>query len=93
MADLSIKNLGVGLASTLLAGAISVTAATGAGASTAGHAGPGGSYVYTESNQTAAGGGNSVLAFWVASGGTLASIGSFPTGGDGTGAGLGSQGR
>jgi hypothetical protein len=92
MADLSIKNLGIGLASSLLAGAISVTAATGVGASTAAQAGPGGSYVYTESNQTPADGGNSVLAFRVASGGTLASIGSFPTGGDGTGAGLGSQG-
>ena len=92
MADLCIKNLGIGLASSLLAGAISVTAATGVGASTAAQAGHEGSYVYTESNQTSAAGGNSVLAFRVASGGTLASIGSFPTGGDGTGAGLGSQG-
>ena len=92
MADRSIKNFGVGLASSLLAGAISVAAATGAGASTASPASSGGSYVYTESNQTAGGGGNSVLAFWATSGGTLASIGSFPTGGDGTGAGLGSQG-
>ena len=92
MADHSIKNLGIGLASSLLAGAISVTAATGVGASTAAQAGRGGSYVYTASNQTSADGGNSVLAFWVASGGTLTSIGSFPTGGDGTGAGLGSQG-
>jgi 6-phosphogluconolactonase len=92
MADHSIKNLGIGLASSLLAGAISVTAATGVGASGAAQEGPGGSYVYTESNQTSAGGGNSVLAFWVTGGGTLASIGSFPTGGDGTGAGLGSQG-
>ena len=92
MADVSIKNLGIGLASSLLAGAISLTAATGVGASTAAQAGPAGSYVYTESNQTAADGGNSVLAFWVAGGGTLASIGSFPSGGDGTGAGLGSQG-
>ena len=91
MADLSIKNVGIGLASSLLAGAISVSAATGVGASTAAQAGPG-SYVYTESNQPSADGGNSVLAFWVAGGGTLASIGSFPTGGDGTGAGLGSQG-
>ena len=33
MADLSIKNLGIGLAGSLLAGAISVTAATGVGAS------------------------------------------------------------
>ena len=92
MADLSIKNVGIGLASSLLAGAISVAAATGVGASTAGAGSPRSSYVYTESNQTSAGGGNAVLAFWVASGGTLTSIGSFATGGDGTGAGLGSQG-
>ncbi len=92
MADHSIKNLGIGLASSLLAGAISVTAATGVGASGAAQAGTGASYVYTESNQTSGDGGNSVLAFRVAGGGTLASIGSFPTGGDGTGAGLGSQG-
>ena len=61
MADLSIKNLGIGLAGSLLAGAISVTAATGVGAS----APPGasaGSYVYTESNQLRDGG-NAVLAF------------------------------
>jgi 6-phosphogluconolactonase len=92
MAELSRTKLGVGLASSLLVGAISVTAATGVSASTAAHAAPVGTYVYTESNQTSAGGGNSVLAFRVGSGGTLASIGSFPTGGDGTGAGLGSQG-
>src|ERR1700686_1492162 len=92
MADLSLKNLGIGLASSLLAGAISVAAATGVGASTAAPDHPGGSYVYTESNQTSAGGGNAVLAFWVASGGSLTSIGTFATGGDGTGAGLGSQG-
>ena len=92
MADHSIKNLGIGLASSLLAGAISVTAATGVGASGVTRAGSGGSYVYTESNQTSSDGGNSVLAFRVTSGGILTSIGSFPTGGDGTGAGLGSQG-
>jgi hypothetical protein len=55
MADLSIKNLGVGLASSLLAGAISVAAATGVGASTARTSSPAGSYVYTESNQTSRG--------------------------------------
>jgi 6-phosphogluconolactonase len=92
MADLSIKNLGIGLASSLLAGAISVAAATGVGASNARSDSPAGSYVYTESNQTSAGGGNAVLAFRVASGGSLTSIGSFATGADGTGAGLGSQG-
>jgi 6-phosphogluconolactonase len=91
MADVSIRKLGIGLASTALAGAISLTAATGVGASnerTSAH----GSYVYTESNQTSADGGNAVLAYWVGAGGTLTSIGSFATGGDGTGVGLGSQG-
>ena len=92
MADLSIKNLGVGLASSLLAGAISVAAATGVGAGNARSDSPAGSYVYTESNQTSAGGGNAVLAFRAASDGSLTSIGSFATGADGTGAGLGSQG-
>jgi 6-phosphogluconolactonase len=92
MADLSIKHLGIGLASSLLAGAILVTAATGVGASTAPAGAAAGSYVYTESNQTSAGGGNTVLAYWVASGGSLTPVGSFATGGDGTGAGLGSQG-
>ena len=91
MADLSIKNLGIGLASSLLAGAIAVTSATGVGASARTGASAGW-YVYTESNQTSAGGGNAVLAYWVASGGTLTPVGSFATGGDGTGAGLGSQG-
>jgi 6-phosphogluconolactonase (cycloisomerase 2 family) len=91
MADLSIRNLGIGLASSLLAGAISVTAATGVGASNV-RPSAAGSYVYTESNQTSASGGNAVLAFWVGGGGTLTSIGSFATGGDGTGSGLGSQG-
>ena len=57
MADLSIKNVGIGLASSLLAGTISIAAATGVGASTAGADSPRSSYVYTESNQTSAGGG------------------------------------
>ena len=92
MADLSIKNLGIGLAGSLLAGAIAVTSATAVGASTARAGASAGWYVYTESNQTSAGGGNAVLAYWVASGGTLTPVGSFATGGDGTGAGLGSQG-
>ena len=80
MADLSLKNLGIGLASSLLAGAISVAAATGVGASTASPDHPAGSYVYTESNQSSAAGGNSVLAYSVDSGGTLTAVGSFATG-------------
>lgn len=91
MADVSIRRSGIGLASSILAGAISVTAAAGVAASSAKPTAHG-SYVYTESNQTSADGGNAVLAYWVAAGGTLTPIGSFATGGDGTGAGLGSQG-
>ena len=92
MADLSIRRLGVGLTSSVLAGALSVAAATGVGASASKPGSTVGVYVYTESNQTSSGGGNAVLAFRVGSGGSLTSIGSFGTGGDGTGAGLGSQG-
>ena len=92
MADLSLKNLRIGLASSLLAGTVSVAATTGVGASTARPDHPVASYVYTESNQASAGGGNAVLAFRVGIGGDLTSIGTFATGGDGTGAGLGSQG-
>src|SRR5579864_7139470 len=88
MADLSVKNIGIGLASSLLAGAISVTAATSVGASALRSDSSAHAYVYTETDQTGA---NSVLAFRAAGGG-LTSIGSFATGGDGTGAALGSQG-
>jgi 6-phosphogluconolactonase len=88
MAELSVKNIGIGLASSLLAGAISVTAATSVGASALRSDPSAHAYVYTESDQA---GGNTVLAFR-ASGGVLTSIGSFATGGDGTGAALGSQG-
>jgi 6-phosphogluconolactonase len=91
MAEVSIRKLGIGLASSILAGAISVTAAGGVAASNVRASGHG-AFVYTESNQTSADGGNAVLGFWVAAGGTLTPIGSFATGGDGTGAGLGSQG-
>src|SRR5438132_14652 len=45
--------------------------------------------VYTLSNSTA---GNAVLAYGRAADGTLSPQGSFPTGGAGTGGGLGSQG-
>jgi 6-phosphogluconolactonase (cycloisomerase 2 family) len=61
-------------------------------AATAGSARAGGGAdgaVYTLSNQA---GGNAVLAFARAHDGTLTPAGSFPTGGLGTGAGLGSQG-
>ena len=92
MADVSFKRVGIGLVSSLLVGAISVAAATSAGASTASPNTPAGAFVYTESNLSAADGGNTVLAFKATNGGGLTSVGSFATGGDGTGSGLGSQG-
>jgi 6-phosphogluconolactonase len=90
MAHVSIRKLGIGLASSILAGAISVSAAAGVGASNVGST-DAGSYLYTESNQTSADGGNAVLGYWLGAGGALTPIGSFATGGDGTGVGLGSQ--
>ena len=90
MADLSLRNLGIGLAGSLLAGSVSLAASTGVGASNT--PSPHASYVYTESNQGSTDGGNAVLAYWVTAAGGLTSIGSFATGGDGTGVGLGSQG-
>jgi 6-phosphogluconolactonase (cycloisomerase 2 family) len=48
--------------------------------------------VYTMSNATAAQGGNTVLAFRDTRNGSLRPLGTYPTGGDGTGAALGSQG-
>ncbi|HVC40477.1 MAG TPA: beta-propeller fold lactonase family protein [Candidatus Saccharimonadales bacterium] len=92
MADLSTRKIGIGLASWLLAGAVSLAAATGVGEAAARRGNSAAWYVYTESNQTSADGGNAVLAFRASAGGALTSIGSFATGGDGTGVGLGSQG-
>ncbi|MBJ7598393.1 MAG: hypothetical protein DLM67_17275 [Candidatus Nephthysia bennettiae] len=48
--------------------------------------------VYTIGNATAAQGGNTVLAFRDTRSGSLRPLGTYPTGGDGTGAPLGSQG-
>jgi 6-phosphogluconolactonase (cycloisomerase 2 family) len=48
--------------------------------------------VYTLSNATAASGGNEVLAYRAVADGSLVSIGGFPTGGNGNGSALGSQG-
>jgi 6-phosphogluconolactonase (cycloisomerase 2 family) len=48
--------------------------------------------VYTLTNATAANGGNAVIAFHRAGDGALTPAGTFPTGGAGTGSGLGSQG-
>ena len=47
-------------------------------------------YVYTETNAAT---GNAILAYAQAPDGSLASIGTFPTGGLGTGGGLGTQGE
>jgi 6-phosphogluconolactonase (cycloisomerase 2 family) len=49
----------------------------------------GSSHVYTESNAAS---GNAVIAFTAAADGTLTATGSYPTGGLGSGSGLGSQG-
>jgi 6-phosphogluconolactonase len=70
--------------------ALTVTLALGALAATAGPAAAAGkSAVYTSTNAAS---GNRVLAFDRAGNGSLKPAGSFATGGDGTGAGLGSQG-
>jgi len=55
---------------------------------TAAHERPAG-FVYTETNASS---GNAVLAFARGGGGRLTPVGSFPTGGSGSGASLGSQG-
>jgi 6-phosphogluconolactonase len=70
-----------------VAAAFLVTVAALPGAATAARGG--GGAVYVLSNQSS---GNAVLVFSRAQDGTLASAGTFPTGGLGTGAGLGSQG-
>src|SRR2546428_9072719 len=69
-------------------GALGLTLISGAGAAAHENRGEA-TIVYTTSNAT---GGNSVLAFRAERDGGFTSLGSFPTGGSGTGAGLGSQG-
>ena len=73
-------------APALALAAIGLAASPGPAAAASGHAV---GHVYTETNSAA---GNSVAVFDRASDGTLSSAGSVPTGGTGTGAGLGSQG-
>jgi 6-phosphogluconolactonase len=68
--------------------ALAVAAALSAGAAARGRAGAGGA-VYTSSNSPA---GNVVIAYNRAEDGTLSMLGTFPTGGTGTGGGLGNQG-
>jgi 6-phosphogluconolactonase len=70
--------------------ALCTALALGAVAATAGPASAaGGGAVYTSTNDAS---GNEVLAFDRAGNGSLTPAGSFPTGGTGTGAGLGNQG-
>lgn len=76
---------------TLPAAALCTLLAVGSGGLAAAAA-PHPAVVYTETNATTAGGGNRVLAFRAGSGGALAPAGSYATGGEGSGAGLGSQG-
>ena len=66
---------------------LAIAAAAFAGSASAAHKSP--RVVFTLGNQP---GGNAVLAYDRSAGGTLTPAGSYPTGGNGTGAGLGSQG-
>jgi DNA-binding beta-propeller fold protein YncE len=66
---------------------LAIAAAAFAGSASAAHKSPG--VVFTLGNQP---GGNAVLVYDRSAGGTLTPAGSYPTGGNGTGAGLGSQG-
>ncbi|MGH3579735.1 MAG: beta-propeller fold lactonase family protein, partial [Mycobacterium sp.] len=77
---------------TLAIGALMVTGTAGAVAHATQRDQQRATFASTEDNATASSGGNLVHAFRVGAGGALTSIGSFPTGGDGTGGGLGSQG-
>jgi 6-phosphogluconolactonase (cycloisomerase 2 family) len=67
--------------------ALGLLAAVSAGAAARGVGNTG--TVYTSSNDAA---GNAVLAYRRAADGSLSTLGTFPTGGNGTGAGLGNQG-
>jgi 6-phosphogluconolactonase len=75
-----------------LAALLAVANAAPASAATAVDSERGSGTVYTISNATAAQGGNTVLAFRDTRHGSLRPLGTYPTGGDGTGASLGSQG-
>ncbi|TMB90897.1 MAG: lactonase family protein [Chloroflexi bacterium] len=77
----------------LAAGALTLTGTVGAAAQSPRHDDEtSGTFIYTEDNAAASAGGNAVHAFRLGPGGALAGIGSFATGGDGSGSGLGSQG-
>src|SRR4051812_49797639 len=66
---------------------LAIAAAAFAGSASAAHKSPG--VVFTLGNQP---GGNAVLAYDRSAGGTLTPAGTYPTGGNGSGAGLGSPG-
>jgi len=71
----------------LLVGLLAVASAAFAGSASAGHKAPG--VVFTLGNQAS---GNAVLVYDRSAGGALTPAGSYPTGGKGSGGGLGSQG-
>jgi 6-phosphogluconolactonase (cycloisomerase 2 family) len=71
----------------LLVGLLAIGWGAFAGSASAAHKSPG--VVFTLGNQAA---GNAVLVYDRSAAGTLTPAGSYPTGGNGTGAGLGSQG-
>jgi 6-phosphogluconolactonase (cycloisomerase 2 family) len=71
----------------LLVGLLAIGSAVFAGSAWASHKAPG--VVFTLSNQAS---GNAVLVYDRSAGGTLTPAGSYPTGGNGSGGGLGSQG-
>jgi 6-phosphogluconolactonase len=77
---------------TLAAGVLALSGTVGAAAQSQRHDEDHGTLVYTQDNATAGAGGNHVHAFRLGAGGALTSIGSFATGGAGSGSGLGSQG-
>ena len=76
----------------IAAGGLALAGTVGAAARSQRHDDDHGTFVYTEDNATAGAGGNHVRAFRLGAGGELTSIGSFATGGAGSGSGLGSQG-
>ena len=88
-----IRKLRALAGAALATAGLTLTGTVGAAAQSPRHdSEAGGTFIYTENNGAASAGGNAVHAFRLAAGGALTSLGSFATGGDGTGSGLGSQG-
>jgi len=88
----SLRRFSALAGAALAAGGLALTGTVGAAAQAERHDEGRGTFVYTEDNATAGAGGNHVHAFRLGAGGALTSIGSFATGGAGSGSGLGSQG-